>query len=487
MKRDDGHKCCRREAHRCARAILVLCGLAVALALGEAGLACYDRYFRWAEFRRPIAYLPPPVESQVGVVVLGGSTAQGSPQAGLRMGMPLKGLLYARCGVESRLQTCATGGWALEDAMRFWWNDTRERPDVMILYSGHNQLFRYYPPGMKPPPLGFLGRLRTGRLLLHWLCVRQSYEDHRTYSGGFFCDTPIPWYELESGLADYRMQLELLIRHCRENRIFLVLVIPASNYLTPPNRSQYDGPPEQRAEALRLFKRAYHSKYFQDDDDQALFLLERLARFCSFAHLHYEIGEIHYRRGQSRQALDQLARARDLDGYWVRMPEPYRRVILELGARHEVPVVDMRRVIMEKRGRAVPDSEVFYDHVHFSPDTYMALEETLFDVLLEKRVSGLKLAPEPLPLPLHWQQRVAVTVENRANILAETMWEVRTAAAGETFIKYPFYTAARDNLKSINLDVLSPARRAFVMHELAQLEELVADERKRMLKWTQSP
>jgi len=469
------------------RLLLSILALALALAVGEAGLALYNRYFRWAEFRKPIAYTQDADQDRIGLVVLGGSTAQGSPKAKFSMGVPLQGLLYSRCGVGCRLQTCATGGWALEDAMRAWWDQATARPDIMIVYSGHNQLFRYYPPAMKPPPLGFLGRLRTGRLLLHWLCVRQPYDDHKTYLGGLFCDTSIPWYELATNLADYRAQLELLIRHCRENDIFLVLVVPACNYVMPPNRSRYDGPPQRRAEALRLFKQACHSKYFEQDDDAAVALLRRLAGFCSFAQLHYELGEIYYRRGETGQALDQLARARDLDGYWIRMPEPYRQVIVELGAEHDVPVVDMRRVITEQLGRAVPDGEIFYDHVHFIPDAYMALEKEILDILLKKRVAGLAPLPGRIPLPPEWQQRIAVTEERRACILAQAMNETRTAAADETFMKYPAYVFARDKLKSIDMAVLPPDARQFVSHELRQLETLIAGERKRMLQWTQTP
>ncbi|MBT3295322.1 MAG: hypothetical protein HN919_22170 [Verrucomicrobia bacterium] len=487
MKEDAKKQHCRRKPPWLRRATLLLFGLVVALALGEAGLALYNRHFRWAEFRKPIAYTEDGDRNRIGVAVLGGSTAQGSPTAGFSMGVSLQGLLYSRCGMGTRLQSCALGGWALEDAMRAWWNSAETRPDVMILYSGHNQLFRYYPPGMTPPPLGVLGHLRTVRLLLHWLCVRQPYEDHATYSGGLFCDTPIPWYERESGLADYRAQLELLIRHCEENDICLVVVVPAANYTMPPNRSQYAGPPQRRAEALRLFKQACHSKYFQDDDDTALALLQRVAGFCSFAHLHYELGEIYYRRGNTRQAVDQLARARDLDGYWVRMPEPYRRIITELSAKHDVPLVDMRRVIRDKLGRAVPDGEVFYDHVHFNPDAYMALEEEILDLLLKERAAGLEPLPQQIPLPAEWQQRIAVTSANRAGILAQAMNETRTAAADETFMKYPVYMIARDKLNSIKTDVLPPQGRAFVANELAQLETLIADERQRMLRWTQAP
>jgi len=345
----------------------------------------------------------PVTAGKIRMAVLGGSTSNGSPYSNAMEVSPTTGfnllsvtrfLLEKRCSVPAvAIDSYAGPNWSAETTIGHYFERPGPKPDVLVLYTGQNETTQYYSPNMVPPPafLSPLARLKSGNLLLRRMFTGQVAPGDQHYTGTFFSDNVIPPYEREHNLARYRRCVERMIKHAAAEGILLVIVIPQSNYLFPPTRSVYDGPAGRKAEALRLFKQAWQARYVDNQPDRALALLEELRGFCSFADLFYELGELHYSRGDFNAALPHLRRARETDGFPICITPAYREVLHELVTEHGVPHIDMDDVIRDNLGRPVPDYTAFLDDCHLHLETIAELSRELIRVMRENGFDKLDL------------------------------------------------------------------------------------------------
>lgn len=409
----------RKARFRATRRVVFLlmtltASLAVSLALAELISYAFITHFQWSKFHSSPVYAVAEQQATdlVRLSALGSSTAAGSPRAGYSLLTFMEFALREQYKVPVTYTVCAKGGWTLEDAMEELWSGAFPKPTVLVVYSGHNEICSRYSPDMKSPPLAGLARLWTGTLLLHTIYNNRA-DFKQDYHGEFFCQDPIPSYEQEYSLLRYRKLLEALAQHCRHEHITLVLVAPGSNLLFPPTRSVYQGPLDRREEALRLFKQAYYHIHFGDPaSPKVMALLNRLAEFCSFAHLHYELGSIHYRNRRWDEALKHLELARDLDGISSRCQGGYRTIVKEIADAYGAVYVDMQEVVIRRLGCPVPDETIFVDDVHLYPVAYHAL---CLEILDKLRLQGsLALNEVPQPIAREEWPRLGFSPENVA-------------------------------------------------------------------------
>lgn len=381
--------------------LLIVVGLLIGLVLAEMVV----RVHAASELRhvpRKHYVDTPAAPGTIRMAVLGGSTANGSPYVNVMGRSPKSGfnllsitgfLLEQRYGCpEVKVDNYSGPNWSAQTAVEHYFERPGPKPDVLVLYTGQNETTRYYSPNMVPPPafLSPLARLQSGNLLLRRLFTRQVVPADQRYTGTFFSDNVIPSYERGHNLSRYRRYVERMIRHAAAEGILLIIVIPQSNYLFPPTRSVYEGPSGRKAEALRLFKKVWKARYVDDDGQRALRLLEQLQGFCSFADLYYEIGDLHYVRGDVEAALPYLRRAREMDGFPICITPVYREVLRELVEEHDVPSVDMDDLIRERLGRPAPDYASFLDDCHLYLDVYEALSRDLIRVMRANTFGDLK-------------------------------------------------------------------------------------------------
>jgi len=464
--------------------VLTLFGtLGVSLGLAELVSWATLTRFRWSKYSSSPIYAPADdaESNSVRLTALGSSTAAGSPHGGFSLLTFMDYALRQQYNLRTTYTVCANGGWTLENAMDKLWSGAFPKPTVLVVYSGHNEICSRYTPNMKSPPFPILARLWTGRLLLHYWYQKRADFKNQNYQGDFFCHDPVPSYEQELNLDQYRKRLKALAEHCRREHITLVLVAPGSNLLFPPLRSVYRGPAERRDEAIRLFKQAYYQIHFRDPDSpEALMLLNRLAAFCSFAHLHYELGKIHYRQQRWDEAIKHLELARDLDDLSARCQGPFRRVVKDTAEQFGAVYIDMQEVVINRLGRPVPDGHVFIDDVHLYPEAY---HELCLEILRKLQSHG-KLAINEAPQPISRDAWPALgfSTEN----VSRYSWHRNLGWWGpgdrDGFLRLDELEFGLARFRGFMAD---PRGLAVELLEiiLADLSQQIQDEKDRMLKW----
>ena len=469
-------------------------GLTLGLLLSELALYVYFGHLVWL----PLATAPKYDIDQASIrlAVLGGSTSKGVPyngalrSAGFDRDFTLLGttqlLLELRYGYSNiEVDMYAEGGWPIENAVKCYWETAEFRPDVMVLYSGHNELASYYSSNMVPPheALSPLSRTNTGRVLLRDLYRRQASGEDLEYRGKFFSQNTLPAYEAAFNKSRYQNYVIRLIKHCQNEGIFLIVVVPEGNYLYPPTRSVYRGPQQRQQEALKRFKQAFYLKYYKQDDAGARSILEELTKICSFADLSFELGEIHYREGNLEQASKYLNQARELDEFPPVMKNDYRQLLVELAGRYDVPTIDMHDLITDRLGVALPDHTCFVDNCHFRLPLYEILASEIVRVLRQRQFGRLDLPEKDLTiLPRERDEYLGLTEEQILYCWARAHnWVAEEAS--ETFPRLPRLETSQRFLQEIQASPPPPSVTRFVDEKLAWVEKEIESERVRLLNW----
>jgi len=397
------------------RLVLVLVGLLVGMCLAELAVIAYEQWGMWLPFRAPPRFLEDKTDG-VRIALLGGSTANGYPYYEIQ-GMlassenrtrsheptrPFNLLSITQLFLEQRYGRPVTvdaycgPGFAAGHTVAQYWKNARHKPDIMVLYSGNNELAADYPrPAVLPRWVSPLVVSRAGSLLLRRAYAKQASADSEPPVRTFFRD-PVPQFLVDYAHWRYRRYVELLIDHCREAGIFLVVVIPQGNHQAPPIGSAYIGPPARREEALRLFKRAYALKYFQSDLAASRSILEDLLTFCRFSDVCYELGDIHLRQGRMEGAARYLAEARDIDAGQSMITSQRRALLRDVVREHDVPCIDTHDVIAAHTLMPFPGDKAFLDDCHLTLGAYEALSRELIGVLGKHRAGGLLLPDRDL-------------------------------------------------------------------------------------------
>ncbi|MDP6848879.1 MAG: hypothetical protein QGI24_08845, partial [Kiritimatiellia bacterium] len=486
-----------------SKLFLAMIGLCAGLAVCEISLCVYNRWLAWLPYGNP-----PPYQvgnSGIRLAVLGGSTSNGGPYSDAQTLLRNKFRRSLPEGVEGNFNLLTVtqyflknrygyskvevdaytyGGWPLEWTVKDYWQNAETKPDVLVLYTGQNEWASYYSCNMRPPPraVSFLGHLNTGSLILRYLFMRQARDDDLVdYNGGFLNREVIPWYEASFNRKRYVRYIETLIRHCRQESIFLIVVIPEGNHLYPPARSVYRGPADRRDEAISLFKQAFRLKYFEQNLDGAKALFEQLDGFCGFTDLYYELGDIYYRQGNFEKAREYLCAARDAAGIPTTVTSDYRDLLRELAGKHDVPAIDMHELIVEQMGATVPDFSVFVDDCHLKPQVYEELSREIIRVLRENRCPKLDLPEKTLKLSHEeWIKGVGLTDEVVAVGVVEANRYIATQS-NNTFLKLPGLETCLRYFPAIGKDQKVAAQ--ITATRMPDLKKRIREERERLRVW----
>ena len=472
----------------------LLFGLTFGLLLSELGIYVYFGHLVWLPLAAPPKYDTD--QTSIRLAVLGGSTSKGVPyngalrSAGFDRDFTLLGttqllleLRYGYTNVETDMY--AEGGWPIENAVKCYWETAEFRPDVMVLYSGHNELASYYSSNMVPPyeALSPLSRTNTGQLLLRDLYRRQASAEDLEYRGKFFTENTLPSYEAEFNKERYRNYVLRLIKHCRSEGIFLIVVIPEGNYLYPPTRSVYHGPSQRQEECLKRFKQAFYLKYYKQDDAGARAILEELTEICSFADLSFELGEILYRQGNIEKATKYLGQARELDEFPPVIKSEYRQLLLDLARRYDVPTIDMRELITDRLGVPLPDHSCFVDNCHFRLPLYEVLAGEIIRVLREGPFGKLDLPGKDLTILARERDEYLGLTEEQILYCWARAHNWVAEEASETFLRLPRLESSQRFLREIQAAPPPPSVTKFVNEKIAWVEKEIESERARVLNW----
>jgi len=360
------------------------------------------------------------------IFCLGGSTVQGRPysvESSFTTWLKLN-VDAAHPGMHSEVVNCGGISYASYRLVPIMREVLAFEPDLLVIYTGHNEFLedRTYGHIKEMPRL--LKRLHRGLLSLSSYAHAYHFlSAHRARSRGVRqpSRTVLPAevrarLDAEDGPKSYHRDqtwregiirhfhhnLDTMVQMCRRAGVPVVLVNPVSNLKDcPPFKSEFseDLPESQRQHILALLAQADDLSW--TDVYGKIALLERAASMDGrHAGVLYRLGRCYAHIGRWVEAGKWFALARDEDICPLRILEDMHEAIGEIAARHRVPMVDAKALIEERTEGGVPGSEWLLDHVHPNISGHQliadAVYETMEDMELLQTPAGWRAARDVL-------------------------------------------------------------------------------------------
>jgi lysophospholipase L1-like esterase len=403
----------RRARGLLLRLILVWVGLGLGLGLCE--IVAWGR-LSWSH---RVAALPGTLPSSSGskrgdvtLVVMGESSAEGVPyrdwfSVGKIVVWQLRTLMPQRF---FHVEVQARAGWTLEQ-MQQRFGQITNRPDVVVLYAGHNEFasrygWSYSAPYYDDEP-SFLGlravanRLRAASSVAQLLDeVRQRSDvaapprpERRSVVDVPSCTTA----QYAERLADVRRRLESIAAYCQRQKVVFVLVIPPGNEADfEPNRSLLpSGTPRAERESFAREVLAARALEAADQASSIARYQALIERQPGFAETHYRLARLLERAGAVAESREEYALARDLDGHPMRLPSSFQDIYRDVARSYDAILVDGPAVLRASHPLAQLNDALFHDGFHPSFEGHVLLAEAI--------LSGLRTRGA-----LHWPMGVAV-------------------------------------------------------------------------------
>ena len=288
-------------------------------------------------------------------------------------------------------------------------------PDLLVIYTGHNEFLEDRSYGHLKPSQG------AGARAILWLAqlrvcsfLRTGYRQlTHPDSAKSIPDGPVLSTEVEA-LLDYQGGLEYyhrdpawrrdVIRHFRYNLermvelaraagVPVVVVNPVSNLRdSPPFKSAHRGDltSDEREELNAAW--VVSRRTAGDNPSGALAaLLDAVRLDDQHAMLQYDLAKAQDLLGRNADALEAYVRAKELDICPLRILEPMHGAIRDVAHVRNVPLVDARALFEGVSDRGIPGSDWLVDHVHPSIRGHQLLAEALFEKLERMEV----VRPDP--------------------------------------------------------------------------------------------
>jgi tetratricopeptide (TPR) repeat protein len=282
------------------------------------------------------------------------------------------------------------------------------QPDLFIVYSGQNEFLeqRSYGRLMKLPPWvinldATLSGTRTYTVIkkaIEPLLPRSISDAQQLYKMTGEVEEVLNHtigpqsYHRDDALRQqimthFRLNLIRMVKIARSVDANIIFVQPAINLKDmSPFKSEHRAGLDPQAlkhwdvlyrRGMELDASGKTEKALQEIDDR-------------YADLHYRIGQDLFklkRYGDAQQAFQQAV---EEDVAPLRILAPMQRIIEQVAAQEQVPLVDfpaiLRKAYLSKYGYAIFGKEFFRDHVHTNIEGYRLLGLALFDELISEGV-----------------------------------------------------------------------------------------------------
>jgi tetratricopeptide (TPR) repeat protein len=382
-------------------------------AVPEGGLASSAPAESLARFAPPPAtmelrtdYPDPPGDSQIDVVVMGESSAEGVPfnrwlSVGKIVAWKMQEALSDR---KVELNVIARSGDTLEKQHLILSNVSR-RPDLLIIYCGHNEFYsrlwwarnlEYYDVDRRSSSLLSIGGSLAGHSAVCRL-IRETTDRCRIAipppenTGRSLVDVPnYTADEFALLLNDFRRRLDELVSYAERVGALSVLILPPGNDTHfEPNRSYLPArtPIADREAFGRELLAAIKLEASDPGEARARYrvLIERQP--C-FAETHYRLARSLEHAGEWEEAYREYAAARDLDGMPVRCLSPFQQAYRDVAARHRCILVDGQSYFHAIGRHGLLDDELFQDAMHPSLRGQIALAQRVLIALRDRGAFG---------------------------------------------------------------------------------------------------
>lgn len=339
------------------------------------------------------------------IFVLGGSTVQGRPYSvetafpvwlkiNLEASGPGKIFEVINCGGVSYASYRLT--LIMREVIEY-------DPDLVILYTGHNEFLEERSYGRirdASPLVRILMKLRITVLIRKLLSIRGEDASHE--NDAFILPAEVDArLDYKKGLESYEHDPELkrnIIRHfeynvkqmillAKESGVPLILVNPVSNLKDcPPFKSEFrkSMTPGEKSRAISMWEEAGAMDW--DRWVEKLALLEKAAPLNpGHAGLFFSMGKAYERLGRYPDAKKRFILAKELDICPLRILEPMHDVLTGLSEEYDVFFVDARELFEEKTPDRIPGAEMLLDHVHPDIEGHQLIADALYEKLTEQK------------------------------------------------------------------------------------------------------
>jgi hypothetical protein len=312
-------------------------------------------------------------ENEIHIAAVGGSTMLGFPyEPHYSIGHVLTWQLrqmYPEHKV--RLENLSVTGANLEQALARL-GDLKQKPDMILVYSGHNQFFhrleeldlaRKTSWGTIDDWMSLSAVFRiTNPLLAQQMMVTTTKPEDQRLSGAGIC----PPHLLKTRLQRYIRQLNDFFRWAKENDITVVFCSPAAGESDfEPNLSLGDPDDAATMEAIEQQWLAVRQMQQNSEWTTALHLCsDALQKHPNVAEFHFRAGECCINLDQPHNAQSHFENAINLDQFPIRAPDSYRESGLRAARRAGVTVVETEDVIRRHAEHGLLSRKFFLDGVH---------------------------------------------------------------------------------------------------------------------------
>ncbi len=283
-------------------------------------------------------------------------------------------------------------------------------PDLLVVYMGNNEVVGPYGAGTIFSPLaGHLGLIRAGvlvrsmrlgQLVAGWAGrVKDPAQTPNWRGMEMFLDRRVGREDqaLARVYRHFQTNLDDMIRRARARQVPVVLCTVASNLRDCPPFASQQGR-TLSAEDKKKFETSFAlGKQAENDQDFERALREYRAALRidnGFAELHFRMGQCYWQEARYEEARDSYLQALDYDTLRFRADPRINKIIGDAGRKYQgrgVYFVDVTKVFSDNSPHGVAGKELFYEHVHMTPQGNYLLAQAVFSAMrriLPKSVQG---------------------------------------------------------------------------------------------------
>ncbi len=272
------------------------------------------------------------------------------------------------------------------------------RPDLILLYSGHNEEFFDVESDVNRPkssvPLVDLCFQWSAAYRAFSKAAERCYSVDRDQPGAgrrLFDSAQYLEGVAQERLERFRQTLVQFARGCRQQGVSAIWFVPAAGEGTfEPNRSCSRAPLSAgRQEAIcgklaeaRGLERAGR---WQEAEQVYRGLLNDEPEFAEF---HFRLGESLVQQHRIPEAKRSFRAAIDCDGHPCQATSSYRQCIMDVAQQERIPLIDAQQELEAVTASGLLDRTVMLDHVHMSLRGYLALGRAAAELAVAESLVG---------------------------------------------------------------------------------------------------
>lgn len=269
----------------------------------------------------------------------------------------------------------------------------RYSPDLLVIYTGHNEFLESRTYGEQNVSSGALNKTRTILRCSETFRILEqginSLKDSPTVkpdkSSGILSPEVETILERSAGLELYRRDNEYeqrvfehfrhniqgMIELCKKNNVRIVFIDPLDNLKDfSPFKSQHSqslsatGVAECDKDILTGINLLSQNRAAEADN----YLQQALALDSLYAESYFFMGRTRYMLEQYSEAKKSFILARENDICPLRAKNEIHRALAESASAAGIEVIDLQEQFAERCAAGIPGAEIFLDHIHPTPE-----------------------------------------------------------------------------------------------------------------------